>query len=173
MDQPTADFTGVAEVEICVFAADPTEDVEAAVTFLLLLVKVEVVVEPHDEPRGIVLPHRLQVLLDAAVVKGAVPRSLKVGIKFTKPSAHFLASSCGRREPKGVIFKEGKHLETSSISSGIAYRFAIEGERNDSLARTAGGRESTTEALRAGGDYILANVELSAAARVLVHKIGL
>ena len=65
----TADIAGVAEVEVGVPATDAAEDVESL--FIL-----EVVVESHDEPFGIVPPHRLQVLLDAMVVEGGIRQGL-------------------------------------------------------------------------------------------------
>ena len=53
------------------------------------------------------------------------------------------------------------------------YRFAVEWIRDDFLPRTAGGGVSAAEALRAGGRDTVADVELSAAAWVLVHVVGL
>ena len=62
----TANISGIAEVEVAVLAADAAENVESVAVLL------EVVVDPHDESFRVVPPHRLQVLLDAAVVKCAV-----------------------------------------------------------------------------------------------------
>ena len=78
----THDIAGVAEVDVCVPAADAAEYVES-----FSVPEVEVVVDPHEKAARIVLPHRLEVLLDAAVVKGAVRGGLA---KFVNDDKIFL-----------------------------------------------------------------------------------
>ena len=76
----TPDIAGVAEVDVSVPAADAAEYVESFAV-------PEVVVDPHEESCRVVLPHRLEVLLDAAVVKGAVRGGLA---KFVNDGKIFL-----------------------------------------------------------------------------------